>query len=425
MPLEVQRNDLSRRFRAVREASMAMVQGLKPEDFRIQPCPEASPPWWNLAHTSWFFARMLALMGGEVTAEDTALTPVLNSYYASFGPRLQRDRRGLLTRPTTDEVLRYRHDVDRRIDALIETIHEQKLPECARLLRIGCEHEQQHQELFFTELKYLWFQNPPELRPVYRPRPGSPTVCASPRGEVFFQGGLVCVGSDRKDWCWDNELGVHQQYLQAFGFSDCLVTNGDYLAFMEDGGYRQQKQWLDNGWSAAQNARWKAPLYWERNGNEWWQWTLTGMKKVDEREPVCHVSFYEADAYARWCQQRLPTEYEWEHVARSMNVTPEEGNFLEDRHYHPLPDRGNSKGVRQLLGDVWEWTSSYYAPYPGYEPFPGPLVEYNSKFMDNQRVLRGGSCVTPRGHIRLSYRNFWPPETRFQFSGIRLARESA
>ncbi len=436
----IDRGALLQHFRRVRRASIEMCCSLRPEDFRVQPMDDVSPPWWNLGHTSWFFARnVLAEFGGEVEPEDAAYDYALNSYYASLGARLPRLRRGSVSRPTTPEIYRYRQSVDRRVAALIEAIDEDRLADLEYVVRIGIEHEQQHQELFYTEIKYILAGNPPNLRQPYRASPVEP-VGPQRLGEpcfVAFDGGLYEFGHRDEGWCWDNELPVHEFFLHPFFLQDRLVTNAEYQEFVADGGYRQQLLWLDNGWARAQQEGWQSPLYWERHDGEWSIWTLAGLRPLAPDEPVCHVSFYEADAFARWASQtfarcrgaRLPSEREWEHAARQLRTEPSGDAFLEANRLHPSPVRASgdaepSKPMAQMAGVLWQWTTSYYEPYPGYEPFPGVLAEYNGKFMDNQRVLRGGSCVTPRDHFRLSYRNFWPASTRFQFNGIRLALDA-
>jgi ergothioneine biosynthesis protein EgtB len=424
------RERLLTEYRAVRQASLDMVQPLEPEDFRIQPFEEVSPPWWNLGHSSWFFARNVIHPFGQYLPADERIDYVLNSYYVALGARLQRNRRGLITRPTTEEIYRYRELVDARVEEIIQGADDRQFPEIARLLTIGMQHEQQHQELFHTEIKLILAQNPLRLRQPYRARPlqQAQRDAASAAEFIPFEGGLFEFGNLEGGWCWDNELPVHKYYLKDFALQNHLVTNGEYLEFMKDRGYEEPLLWLSNGWYKVEEEQWQAPLYWERIEGEWQMWTLNGMQRVDLNEPVCHVSFYEADAFARWKSQtderwggvRLPLEREWEHAARSSKASG--GNFLHTKRLHPA-SAPNEGGLEQMLGDVWEWTTSYYEPYPGYAPFPGTLREYNEKFMDNQRVLRGGSCVSERDHIRISYRNFWPPQTRFQFTGIRLAKE--
>jgi ergothioneine biosynthesis protein EgtB len=403
------RVELLTRYQDVRQASVDMCRGLEPTEYRLQPCEEVSPPWWNLGHTSWFFARnVLAPFGGERSVEDVQYDYLLNSYYASLGDRLGRGRRGLMTRPTTEEVYAYRASVDRRIANVIDSIPAERFAEVAGVLRIGIEHEQQHQELFYTEIQYILAQNPPSLRRAYRSGAGKlHQDCSGPVRFVPCDGGLLEFGNVEGQWCWDNELPVHQQFLEPFALANRLVSNAEFLEFIADGGYRHQLLWLDNGWQHCQSQQWEAPLYWEHIDDQWQTFTLEGMKLLDPQRPVCHVSFYEADAFTRWKSTnsaefkdvRLPTEREWEHAARTAS--------------HSLSDMHNV---------LWQWTASYYEPYPSYRPFPGALAEYNGKFMDNQRVLRGGSFATPPGHYRISYRNFWPAATRFQFTGIRLAR---
>ncbi len=449
----VDRDRLCDAFAQVRRASERMCRGLEPADFRVQPQDDVSPPWWNLGHTSWFFARnLLQPFGGEYTVEDRRLDFLLNSYYASLGRRVARGRRGHITRPTTEAIYAYRRSVDRRVEALLTSADEARLAELAPVLEIGIQHEQQHQELFYTEIKAILFENPPEFRPNYcraaatepdaEPAAGNrPGQNAKTSGNTIdaiqwlsVDGGLLEFGYRGDGWCWDNELPVHKAYLEDFQIADRLITCGEYLHFIEDGGYRRQLLWLDNGWAEVQRGQWQAPLYWEHDGSEWMIWTLSGMRPLDPGEPVCHVSFYEADAFARWLVEsgesaegvRLPSEYEWEEASRRFSASTEGANLLDTGRLHPraLDAAYRATRPRQMLGDAWEWTSSYYAPYPGYRPFAGALGEYNGKFMDNQRVLRGGSCFTEPEHIRTTYRNFWPAATRFQMSGIRLARSA-
>jgi ergothioneine biosynthesis protein EgtB len=427
----VHRESLQEQFHRVRAASETMCASLSAEEYRLQPADEVSPPWWNLAHTSWFFVRNLILpFGGRRDAEDELYDHLLNSYYASLGDRLPRGSRGLLSRPTTQEVYRYRASVDSRIDESIGSVAEERFDEFASLLTIGMQHEQQHQELFHTEIKCILAQNPPALRRAFcaETRTDTSTPAAALRFRPY-EGGLFEFGHQEDGWCWDNELPVHRYYLEPFGLAERLVTNGEFLDFIEDGGYSNQLLWLDQGWEECRARGWQAPLYWEQHDAARSLWTLSGMRRLALDEPVCHVSFYEAEAYARWRSQtfgetgvRLPTEREWEQAARLGRATESEEAFLESGRLHPC---GTSapEPLRQMHGCLWQWTASFYQPYPRYRPFAGALAEYNGKFMDNQRVLRGGSCVTPRSHYRLSYRNFWPASTRFQFTGIRLARD--
>jgi ergothioneine biosynthesis protein EgtB len=429
------REQLLEKYRATRALSVELCRPLRAEDYRIQSMPDVSPPWWNLGHTTWFFARNILEPFGRYTPEDARLEFVMNSYYESLGPRIRRDHRGLVTRPTNDDVYRFRESVDRRVEELIRTAPEGDFDRVRFLVITGCHHEQQHQELLITEIKHILGSNVPELREPYRPGAGRSRgrTAGTPEPARWraIAGGLVEIGNVEGGWCWDNELPVHRSFLEDFELADRLVTNREYLEFMADGGYTNPLLWLSNGWAKVQDQGWTAPLYWEKNTDPggpdnggWRSWTLSGDCGVDPDEPVCHVSFYEADAYARWKGARLPTEREWEHAARLDGFPgPGTSNFLDTGALHPRPAVSEDTGsLRQMGGDLWEWTSSHYEPYPGYRPFEGPLMEYNGKFMDNVRVLRGGSCATPADHIRASYRNFWAGETRFQLTGIRLAR---
>ena len=414
-----------------------MCASLTAEEYRLQPNQDVSPPWWNLGHTSWFFARnVLAPLGGRHEPEDEQYDYVLNSYYVSLGRRLPRSQRGSLSRPTTEEIYRYRASVDKRVANLVETVDDERLDELAFLLTVGIHHEQQHQELFYTEIKCILAQNPRQLRRPYVVSSQS-LPAQRPVKPGHFQtvdGGLFEFGHQDDGWCWDNELPVHRQYLSPFELEDRMVTSGEFLEFVEDGGYQNALLWLDNGWREVEGHQLRGPLYWEQIDRTWWIWTLSGMRRLTRDEPVCHVSFYEAEAFARWKSAtfdayraaRLPTEREWERAARVLPGEPCGDAFLGAHDLHPAPaTSGDDLRLRQMHGVLWQWTNSYYEPYPGYRPFPGVLAEYNGKFMDNQRVLRGGSCVTPRDHYRISYRNFWPPQTRFQFTGIRLARDAS
>jgi ergothioneine biosynthesis protein EgtB len=431
------RQRLLARYRATRELSLALVEPLSPEDYRVQTMPDVSPPWWNLGHTSWFFARNILHPRGLYPDWFESFEYPLNSYYEGLGPRLPRNERGLATRPTTDDVLRYRREVDERMEGLILEGDEDDLKNLEFLVVTGIQHEQQHQELLMTEIQHILWRNPASLRTPYG-APPRPREADIPELEmVSFAGGLVTIGDQAGAdgaWTWDNELPVHKAWLEPFELANRLVTNGEYLAFIEEGGYRDPLLWMSNGWAAVRAQGWEAPLYWERDSaaGAWHHWTLAGAEKLDPLEPVAHVSFYEADAFARWKSAqggdfegvRLPTEREWEHGAVTAGFDPGAANMLEDGTHHPVRAvrAGGSGRLLQTAGDLWEWTSSHYEPYPGYRPFDGDLMEYNGKFMDNQRVLRGGSVATPRDHIRASYRNFWPAGTRFQMTGIRLAR---
>ncbi len=440
------REQLLRAFTDTRALSLELCRPLAPEDYRVQTMHDVSPPWWNLGHTSWFFARNILAPRGLYTDADRRLEFPLNSYYEALGPRLPRDRRGLVTRPTTDEVLTFRRSVDERMEELIRTAPEDDLAEIAFLTTTGIQHEQQHQELLLTEIKHILGSNAPGFREAYAPRPagdagsaGEGSGSPQPLRFVPFEGGVREIGNLEGGWCWDIELPVHKVYLQDFALADRLVTNREYLAFIEDGGYENPLLWMTNGWARVNAEGWRAPLYWERSSDGtggmgaggWTLWTLSGMRPLDPDEPVCHLSFYEADAFCHWLAAqggewegvRLPTEPEWEHGARTAGFPSGGANLLDSRRFHPAASNGHGpKELAQSAGDLWEWTSSHYEPYPGYKPFEGSLMEYNGKFMDNQRILRGGSCATPANHLRVSYRNFWPAGTRFQLTGVRLAK---
>lgn len=418
------RDELLDRYRQTRSLSVDLCRPLHPEDYRIQSMPDVSPPWWNLGHTTWFFAKNILEPFGRYTQEDARLEYVMNSYYESLGPRIRRDHRGLVTRPTNEEVFRFRESVDARVEELIRTVAEEDLERLRFLVFTGIQHEQQHQELLVTEVKHILGSNVPELREPYRAAAPANSQGAPAARWVPFEGGLHDFGNLEGGWCWDNEMPVHKAWLDGFAFTNRLATNAEYLEFIADGGYRSPLLWLSNGWAKIQEQGWTAPLYWEEDGGRWRVWTLSGMVDLDPHEPVCHVSFYEADAFARWKGARLPTEREWEHAARISGFPGPGSNFLDSGALHPraVGANGSAAALLQMGGDLWEWTSNHYEPYPGYQPFDGTLMEYNGKFMDNVRVLRGGSCATPANHIRTSYRNFWAADTRFQFTGIRLAK---
>jgi ergothioneine biosynthesis protein EgtB len=426
----VDRDALLDAYRSTRALTLELARPLRPEDWRVQSMSDVSPPWWNLGHTSWFFAKNVLEPAGRYLPEDTRLEYVLNSYYEALGPRLRRDRRGLVTRPTNAEVLAFRASVDERLEELLRSAPE-GATDLDFQVTLGIQHEQQHQELLLTEVKHILGSNVPELREPYHE--ASPGRRRSPDLDwVPVDAGLHDFGNLEGGWCWDNELAVHRAWLDGFALASRLVTNREYLEFIADGGYREPLLWLANGWAQVEEQGWTAPLYWSataESAEAWRVWTLAGERDLDPEEPVGHVSFYEADAFARWrsaqggesAGARLPTEREWEQAARATGFAGD--NFLDSRLLHPRPPERDGGRLLQMGGDLWEWTASHYEPYPGYRPFPGAVQEYNGKFMDNQRVLRGGSCATPRSHIRPSYRNFWPAGTRFQFTGIRLAKD--
>lgn len=409
------RKNLTERYLGTRHASEDLCEPLTTDDFGLQGMPDVSPAKWHLAHTTWFFETFLLK---EFAVGHLPFHPqfelLFNSYYQSIGSPFPRGQRGLLSRPTTEEIFRYRAHVDAAMANLITAVNPDRLQEIAARVELGCHHEEQHQELFLTDIKYNFYLNP--LKPAYRvdlPVPNAERDQAL--GWLPQPAGVYEVGHQGNGFAFDNEGPRHRVLLPSFAIASRLVTNGEYLAFMDAGGYTQAAYWLADGWRIAQDQGWQAPLYWEKVGNQWQQFTLGGMRAVDERAPVCHVSYYEADAYARWAGKRLPSEAEWETAARRESPN---GNFREAGYLHPA---AADPTATQLYGDVWEWTCSAYAPYPGYRASPGALGEYNGKFMVNQLVLRGGSCVTPRNHIRATYRNFFYPADRWQFSGIRLA----
>jgi len=410
--------DLAARFAAVRAATVRLAEPLSPEDCTAQSMPDASPVKWHLAHTSWFFETFV--LEGAVRGYrpfEAAYRVLFNSYYHSVGEQYFRPERGMITRPGLAEVLAYRRHVDAQCLALLE--RGALSPEALGVVELGLQHEQQHQELILTDLKHLLAKNP--STPVYRKRPAAPTATAQPLAWHGHPAGLREIGHAGPGFAFDNESPRHRVFVHAFALASRAATNAEYLAFMHDRGYQRPELWLSDGFEAVRSHGWRAPLYWLERDGGWWQFTLAGLERLAPDEPVTHVSAYEADAYARFAGARLPTEAEWEVAAAEAEVA---GNFVESARLHPAPATP-AAGPAQLFGDVWEWTSSAYAPYPGYRPPPGALGEYNGKFMANQLVLRGGSCATPAAHVRSSYRNFFHPDARWQFSGIRLARDAS
>jgi ergothioneine biosynthesis protein EgtB len=431
----MEREQLLRAYAEVRGLTMALVEPLAAEDWRIQSMPDVSPPYWNLGHTSWFFARNVLPRSSSPLAKYDGFDFAFNSYYEGLGPRLDRARRGQVARPGTEETLRFRREVDDAMLHLLESVDDERLAQLAPIVRIGMQHEQQHQELLLTEILHIRWSMPEALRRPYLPEPPAAvdSAVAAEMVGVPVAGGLVEVGHLGEGFCWDNELPVHPRQVGDVVFAERLVTNAEWLAFLEDGAYDDPLLWLSNGWAAVQKESWRAPLYWQRSGSEWMRFTLHGLQPLQLSAPVCHVSFYEAEAFARWYagqhrdwrRARLPFEAEWENAARRNGYEVADANLLDgpgSGRLDVVAAQSRAAGIDQLCGDVWEWTLSHYEPYPGYEPFDGALMEYNGKFMDNQRVLRGGSFATPRGHARVAYRNFWPATTRFQASGVRLCR---
>jgi ergothioneine biosynthesis protein EgtB len=409
---------LAARFGAIRAATVGLAAPLSAEDCAIQSMPDASPVKWHLAHTSWFFETFVLepnLAGYR--AYDSAFRVLFNSYYNAVGEKHPRPQRGLLSRPSLAEVHAYRAHVDAGVARLLA--HSEPASDLHALLELGLNHEQQHQELILTDVKHMLSCHP--LKPAYAlASPVRAGGSAPPLDWVAFPEGVVEIGHDGIGFAFDNEMPRHRHYLEAFALASRPVTNQEFAAFIADGGYRRPELWLSEGWDWLNANRVAAPLYWE-DGDGWREFTLHGMLPLEGDAPVSHVSLYEADAYARWAEARLPTEAEWEVAAARV---PVEGHFVEDGALHPRPARGGNAPLAQLFGDVWEWTQSAYAPYSGFRPAAGAIGEYNGKFMCNQYVLRGGSCATPRSHIRASYRNFFPAAARWQYSGFRLARDA-
>jgi len=408
---------LAARYHSIRMATEQLAAPLSAEDCAIQSMPDASPVKWHLAHSSWFFETfILEPHLPEYRVHDSAFKFLFNSYYNAIGERHPRPKRGLLSRPSLAAVQTYRAHVDK---AVAELLARGVSPPLSALLELGLNHEQQHQELILTDLKHMLSCNP--LQPAYLPPRGAAGPApAAAQSWLEFDEGLVEIGHDGNGFAFDNEAPLHRVYLHAFALASHPVTNAEYAAFIADGGYRRPELWLSEGWDWVNANGIVAPLYRDDAGSESRQFTLHGMLPVEPDAPVCHVSLFEADAYARWADARLPTEAEWEAAAAPA---PIDGHFLEDGDYHPRPASSNGAGLSQLFGDVWEWTQSAYAPYPGFRAAAGAVGEYNGKFMCNQYVLRGGSCATPRSHIRASYRNFFPAPARLQFSWLRLARD--
>ena len=403
------------RYAAVRRQTERLCEPLATEDHVIQAMPDVSPAKWHLAHVSWFFETFVLRPGlSGYRPFDDRYAMLFNSYYNGVGPQFARPARGHLSRPTVTEVYAYRAHVDKAMLALLDDAPDRAVS-LAPVIELGLNHEQQHQELLVTDLKYNLSVNP--LGPAYggaaadRVAPPAPAL-----SWVDFTGEITEIGTDGTDFCFDNERPRHRVLLPAYELASRLVTNGEYLEFIADGGYDRPELWLSDGWRTAQERGWRAPLYWRCVDGDWWTYTLSGIARVACGAPVAHVSYYEADAYARWRGARLPIEAEWEHAAGAETAA---GTLLDETPCEPAP--ASADGLAQMTGDVWEWTASAYLPYPGFRPLEGALGEYNGKFMVNQMVLRGGSCATPRSHIRRTYRNFFPPDARWQFSGIRLA----
>ncbi|MDQ7746714.1 ergothioneine biosynthesis protein EgtB [Hydrogenophaga pseudoflava] len=427
---------LQRRYQSVRDQSLALAAPLSEADCQAQSMPDASPTKWHLAHTTWFFETfVLERFEAGFQPFDPAFRVLFNSYYQGVGDQYPRPQRGLVTRPGMAGVRAYRAQVDRRIAALLA---RGDTPELTALVELGLQHEQQHQELLLTDIKHLLACNPTD--PVYREHWPLVPVAPAPLRWVAFEGGPALIGhADDDGFAFDNETPRHSVLLTPHALANRPVTHGEWLAFMHDGGYSNPRWWMAAGWDWVRAQRVEAPLYWRKDENagggpaqhgDWTCLTLHGRVPIDPHTPVVHIGWFEADAYARWCaaQQgepiRLPTEAEWEHAAQTLGAGLQaHGNFMDSGALHPLPLATDQPGLQQMGGDVWEWTASAYLPYPGYRPWTGAVGEYNGKFMINQMVLRGGSCATPRDHIRASYRNFFPTDARWQFSGVRLAKD--
>jgi ergothioneine biosynthesis protein EgtB len=420
MNILVESAPLKARFQSIRTQTEELCAPLKTEDYVVQPVDFVSPPKWNIAHVSWFFEEFILKpyhTGYQVFSNEFPY--FFNSYYESVGKRTLRAQRGNMTRPTTEEAYQYRHYVDKHFLSFLDTnaLISKSLYD---LIALGLNHEQQHQELLMTDLKYILGHNP--LFPAYltTPRPIHPfSKKIAPIQYLTIPEGLYEIGHQGDEFHFDNELGRHKVWLDSFRIADRLISNAEYLEFIEAGAYQKFQYWLSAGWEWVKTNQIESPLYWHNTAGVWWHYTLHGLEKVNLNAPVTHLSFYEADAFARWAGKRLPTEFEWETTCRQygLDILPQ-SNFLETGFLQP---QTATEGNLQFLGDVWEWTSSAYLPYPHYKQAAGAIGEYNGKFMINQMVLRGGSCVTPRSHIRATYRNFFHAHERWQFTGIRLA----
>jgi ergothioneine biosynthesis protein EgtB len=416
---EAQASQQLQNYLTVRQQTEHLCRPLQIEDYVIQSMADVSPAKWHLGHTTWFFETFLLqkYQRGYKPYHET-YGYLFNSYYETIGERWARSNRGLLSRPTVQEIFAYRASIDERMRELMETNTLDS--NFHFLLELGLNHEQQHEELLVTDIKNVLALNP--LKPVYQPQTVRPREDATTNRWLQFAGGLVEIGFAGTEFSFDNERPRHRVWLNDFSLQNRLVTNEEYLQFINDGGYSDFRHWLSDGWALVQQEGWKSPMYWENQDGVWRIMTLSGLRPLDPSEPVCHVSYYEADAYAKWAGKRLPSEAEWEHGAGTIENQVNSGNFVENGYFHPVP-ASPATSLVQMFGDVWEWTQSAYLPYPGFQPEPGAVGEYNGKFMSDQMILRGGSCATPRNHIRKTYRNFFQCDKRWQFTGIRLASD--
>lgn len=419
MPKALSRHALIERFQTIRNFTEHLCDPLETEDYVVQSMPDVSPTKWHLSHTSWFFENfVLDLEMPSYRSPKPEYAFLFNSYYVQSGERHYRPHRGLITRPTVEEVFKYRQHVSQHVEKLIDEASQETVVRIAPIIELGLNHEQQHQELLLTDIKHVFSVNP--IKPAYAESQPVQRASATPLEWIPFESGVHEVGHPGRSFAYDNEGPRHKVYLEPYEVGSRLVTNREYLDFIEDGGYERAELWLTDARPKVDEEGWRAPIYWEKEDAGWRQFTLAGMHDLADDEPVCHLSYYEADAFARWADCRLPTEMEWEVAADNVRL---EGNFVDSAALHPTsPPKANSGTVSQLFGDVWEWTGSHYSPYPGYKPAPGAVGEYNGKFMCNQFVLRGGSCATSITHIRSTYRNFFPADARWQFAGLRLAR---
>ncbi|WP_250657589.1 ergothioneine biosynthesis protein EgtB [Alkalimarinus coralli] len=414
MEYDLSNADICNAYTRVRSETEQLINGLSSEDCQIQSMPDASPTKWHLAHTTWFFETFILLKyQPHYTVVDEHYAVLFNSYYNAIGAQYSRPKRGLLSRPTLDQVMEYRKEIDTRMTAFIQQLRDSNI---LKLILLGLNHEQQHQELILTDIKHALSQNP--MHPQRLKHYEFQDRQSSSLNWHSYQGGLVTMGASTKAFSFDNERPQHQVFVAPFKLANRTVTNGEFLSFINDGGYQNSLHWLSDGWEFVQSEAINSPLYWHQQGNQWFRYTMSGLQPLNLNEPLCHISFYEASAFASWSGKRLPTEFEWE-LAATQSVT-------QAPQFDPMtlePSVVEEDNLQSLLGGVWEWTNSSYLAYPGFKPFEGDAGEYNGKFMSGQFVLRGGSCFTPTGHIRNSYRNFFYPQQRWQMSGIRLAAD--